>query len=47
MPVVRHIESCTVEAVEQIEFDDIPAVDLWKRFFADPISYYQRLPADD
>jgi predicted ATPase len=41
------INQFTLEGVEQIEFDEIPAVDLWKRFFADPISYYQRLLADN
>ena len=35
------------DGIEPIGFDDIPAVDLWKRFFADPPSYYRRLLADD
>jgi predicted ATPase len=37
----------TVDGVEPCEFDDLPAVDLWKRFFADPTRYYERLLADD
>ena len=37
----------TMDGIEPCEFDDLPAVDLWKRFFTDPTSYYERLLADD
>ena len=37
----------SMDGVEPIEFVDIPAVDLWKRFFVDPAGYYERLLSDD
>ena len=37
----------TTNGIERVEFDDIPLIDLWKRFFADPIGYYDRLLGED
>ena len=37
----------TSAGIEPVEFEDIPAIDLWKRFFADPTGYYDRLMSDD
>jgi predicted ATPase len=37
----------TTSGIEPVAFDNLPAIDLWKRFFADPAGYYQRLVDDD
>ena len=40
------IYELTAEGIERADFDDLPAVSLWRRFLADPPSYYRRLLDD-
>lgn len=41
------IHALSQAGIERVEFDDLPAVGLWRRFFNDPQQYFHRLLADD